>query len=161
MVYLKTYKLFESDIWSKKELKANIDLEDIKDIFSELKDNNLYVFDIGIGSAISMNGRKVITDPDDFDPHCETIDSVSLRLKRISDDGIIVDDDFFNELEYAIKHIESKYKLKVNSIFYRTTANLWVSSVKDLKEYLLNLRERDFQSKQKFLLYIDIIFEIL
>lgn len=167
MKHLKKYKLFES---KKQELEDSLSIEDIQDIFIELKDNNLYVDDCKIGSATSMKdalmkyptGISIITDPDDFDVRFPSIDSLSVKLKTFNNDGILMDKDFFNNLKNSIGHMESQFKLEVNSIFYRTHGNLWVNSVDALRRYLtIKIGDRDKLSSLKNVIYIDIIFEIL
>ncbi len=173
MKYLKEYKLFESltEFWIKKQdLENSLSIEDIQDIFIDLKDNNLYVDDCKIGSAISMEdalvnypkGRSITTDPDDFDLKSKPIDSLSVKLKTLNNEGILIDNDFFNSFQNSIGHMESQYNLKVNSIFYRTYGNLWANSVGALKKYLTTkIGDRDKMNSLKSVLYIDITFEIL
>lgn len=165
MKYLKEYKLFES---RKQDLENSLSIEDIQDIFIDLKDNNLYIDDCKIGNAISMN-KEIITDifavTDDFDIREAHIESVSIKLKTLNNEGILIDSDFFNSLQNSIGHMESQYNLKVNSIFYRTHmvyGSLWAKSVNSLKRYLTTkIGDRDKMNSLKSVLYIDITFEIL
>lgn len=164
MKHLKKYKLFES---KKQELVDNLSKEDIQDIFIELKDNNLYVENFRVGSATSMDGRKIITNPDDFDiVRGKNIDSVSVKLRTFyerntNNGGIIVDNEFFTNFENSIGHMESQYGLKINSM-YLYTSGLWFNSVDTLKRYVtIKVNDKDKMHILKNLVYIDIVFEIL
>mgnify|MGYP005606337301 FL=1 len=114
-----------------------------------------------------MDGRKIITNPDDFDiVRGKNIDSVSVKLRTFyerntNNGGIIVDNEFFTNFENSIGHMESQYGLKINSM-YLYTSGLWFNSVDTLKRYVtIKVNDKDKMHILKNLVYIDIVFEIL
>jgi hypothetical protein len=158
MKHLKSYKLFES-------LKEDIKQEEISDIFIHVKDCGLEVADVYSGHALSMGDIDIITDHNEFSTilgpdgrYVGSYKSFSIRLKPIERGVFVVDDDFFDELQSAIKHVESEFNLQLGSIYLRTFDGVWFNSVSRMKRYIDEL-PFDKKSSLRHVLYLDLTFK--
>ena len=158
MKHLKSYKLFES-------LKEDIKQEEISDIFIHVKDCGLEVADVYSGNALSMGDRDIVTDHNDFSTilgpdgrYVGSFKSFSIRLRPLERGVFVVVDDFFDELQSAIKHVESEFNLHLGSIYLRTFDGVWFNNVDTMERYV---NELPFAKKSslRHASYLDLTFK--
>jgi len=168
MKHIKTYNSFKLN----EELDINIDgvenqnmIEEISDIFIHVKDCGLEVADVYSGHALSMGDIDIITDHNEFSTilgpdgrYVGSYKSFSIRLKPIERGVFVIADDFFDELQSSIKHVESQFNLLLGSIYLRTFDGVWFNSVDRMKKYV---DELPFAKKEslKWVTYIDLTFK--
>lgn len=168
MKHIKSYNSFKLN----EELDINIDgvaaqniIEEISDIFIHVKDCGLEVADVYSGHALSMGDRDIVTDHNDFSTilgpdgrYVGSYKSFSIRLKPIERGVFVVDDDFFDELQSAIKHVESEFNLQLGSIYLRTFDGVWFNSVDTMERYV---NELPFAKKSslRHVSYLDLTFK--
>jgi hypothetical protein len=149
MKHIKTYNSFKLN----EELDINIDgaasqniIEEISDIFIHVKDCGLQVEDVYSGHALSMGDRDIVTDHNDFSSilgpdgrYVDSYKSVSIRLKNENTSSFTIEENLFDELQSAIKHVESQFSLQLNSIYLRTLGGVWFNSVDTMERYINEL----------------------
>ena len=158
MKHIKSYKLFES-------LKEDIKQEEISDIFIHVKDCGLEVADVYSGNALSMGDRDIITDHNEFSTilgpdgrYVGSYKSLSIRLKPIERGVFVIVDDFFDELQSSIKHVESQFNLLLGSIYLRTFDGVWFNNVDTMEKYINELPFAK-RSSLRHVLYLDLTFK--
>lgn len=107
---------------------SEIDKDDIEEILLPI---NHYGFTI---NDITKLKSTRITDNGQFG---SKFTSFNIFFKP-SMENKILDDGFFEELEYGIKHIESLYKVKLVHIFTFYNSSNYSKTVNDFKEYYKN-----------------------
>lgn len=160
MRYLKSYKLFESN----KESEETV--QEISDIFIGVKDCGLEVSDVYTGHALSMGDKEIVTDHNEFSKigpdgrYLGSFKSFSIRLKPLEKGVFAIDDDFFEEVESSIKHVESQFNIELSSIYLRTFDGVWFNSISRMKRYI---DELPFAKKQslRHVIYLDLTFRDL
>jgi hypothetical protein len=130
-----------------------------------VKDCGLEVADVYSGHALSMGYRDIVTDHNEFSTilgpdgrYVGSYKSFSIRLKPIERGVFVVDDDFFDELQSAIKHVESEFNLLLGSIYLRTFDGVWFNNV-DIMERYVNELPFDKKSSLRHVLYLDLTFK--
>ena len=160
MRYLKSYKLFESN----KESEETV--QEISDIFVGVKDCGLEVSDVYTGHALSLGDKEIVTDHNEFSKigpdgrYLGSFKSFSIRLKPLEKGVFAIDDDFFEEVESSIKHVESQFNIELSSIYLRTFDGVWFNSISRMKRYI---DELPFAKKQslRHVIYLDLTFRDL
>jgi hypothetical protein len=159
MKYLKSYKLFESDA-------DQNTFNEVEDIFIGLKDCELEVSDVYTGYALSLGGKEIVTDHNEFSEigkdgrYVNSFKSITIRLKPVKRHDFILIDEVFGELESSVKHVESQFGLELSSIYLRTIDGVWFNKVSTMKKYI---DELPFAKKQslKWVSYLDLTFRYL
>ena len=159
MKYLKSYKLFESDV-------DQNTFNEVEDIFIGLKDCELEVSDVYTGYALSLGDKEIVTDHNEFSEigkdgrYVNSFKSITIRLKPVKRHDFILIDEVFGELESSAKHVESQFGLELSSIYLRTLDGVWFNSVSRMKRYI---DELPFAKKQslKWVSYLDLTFRYL
>ncbi len=160
MKHLKSYKLFESN----KESEETV--QEISDIFVGVKDCGLEVSDVYTGHALSLGDKEIVTDHNEFSKigpdgrYVGSFKSLSIRLKPLEKGVFAIDDDFFEEVESSIKHVESQFNIELSSIYLRTFDGVWFNSISRMKRYI---DELPFAKKQslRHVIYLDLTFRDL
>ena len=160
MKHLKSYKLFESN----KESQEVV--QEISDIFIGVKDCGLEVSDVYTGHALSLGDKEIVTDHNEFSQigsdgrYVGSFKSFSIRLKPLERGVFAIDDDFFEEIESSIKHVESQFNIELSSIYLRTFDGVWFNSISRMKRYI---DELPFAKKQslRHVIYLDLTFRDL
>jgi hypothetical protein len=160
MRYLKSYKLFESN----KESEETV--QEISDIFVGVKDCGLEVSDVYTGHALSLGDKEIVTDHNEFSQigsdgrYVGSFKSFSIRLKPLERGVFAIDDDFFEEIESSIKHVESQFNIELSSIYLRTFDGVWFNSISRMMRYI---DELPFAKKQslRHVIYLDLTFRDL
>jgi hypothetical protein len=160
MKHLKSYKLFESN----KESEETV--QEISDIFVGVKDCGLEVSDVYTGHALSLGDKEIVTDHNEFSQigsdgrYVGSFKSFSIRLKPLEKGVFAIDDDFFEEIESSIKHVESQFNIELSSIYLRTFDGVWFNSISRMKRYI---DELPFAKKQslRHVIYLDLTFRDL
>jgi hypothetical protein len=159
MKHLKSYKLFESNKESQEVA------QEISDIFIHVKDCGLEVADVYSGHALSMGDRDIITDHNEFSTilgpdgrYVGSYKSLSIRLKPIERGVFVIADDFFDELQSSIKHVESQFNLLLGSIYLRTFDGVWFNNVDTMEKYINELPFAK-RSSLRHVLYLDLTFK--
>jgi len=168
MKHIKTYNSFKLN----EELDINIDgpagqniIEEISDIFIHVKDCGLQVEDVYSGHALSMGDRDIVTDHNDFSSilgpdgrYVGSYKSLSIRLKNENTSSFTIEENLFDELQSAIKHVESQFNLQLNSIYLRTLGGVWFNSVDTMQRYV---NELPFAKKSslRHVSYLDLTFK--
>jgi hypothetical protein len=160
MKHLKSYKLFESN----KESEETV--QEISDIFVGVKDCGLEVSDVYTGHALSLGDKEIVTDHNEFSQigsdgrYVGSFKSFSIRLKPLERGVFAIDDDFFEEIESSIKHVESQFNIELSSIYLRTFDGVWFNSISRMMRYI---DELPFAKKQslRHVIYLDLTFRDL
>jgi hypothetical protein len=160
MKHLKSYKLFESN----KESQEVV--QEISDIFIGVKDCGLEVSDVYTGHALSLGDKEIVTDHNEFSQigsdgrYVGSFKSFSIRLKPLERGVFAIDDDFFEEIESSIKHVESQFNIELSSIYLRTFDGVWFNSISRMMRYI---DELPFAKKQslRHVIYLDLTFRDL
>lgn len=167
MKHIKTYNSFRLN----EELDINIDsaaskniIEEIQDIFVNLRDFSLSVEDVYSGSALSMKDRDIITDHNDFPiildsdgKYVGSYKSLSIRLRPESTSSFSLEEELFGELLSAVKHVESQFGLQLKNIYLRTLDGIWFNNVDTMEKYI---NELPFAKKSslRHVSYLDLTF---
>jgi hypothetical protein len=168
MKHIKTYNSFKLN----EELDINIDgaagqniIEEISDIFIHVKDCGLQVEDVYSGHALSMGDRDIVTDHNDFSSilgpdgkYVGSYKSLSIRLKNENTSSFTIEENLFDELQSAIKHVESQFSLQLNSIYLRTLGGVWFNSVDTMERYINELPFAK-RSSLRHVSYLDLTFK--
>ena len=160
MKHLKSYKLFESN----KESEETV--QEISDIFVGVKDCGLEVSVVYTGHALALGDKEIVTDHNEFSQigpdgrYVGSFKSFSIRLKPLERGVFAIDDDFFEEIESSIKHVESQFNIELSSIYLRTFDGVWFNSISRMKRYI---DELPFAKKQslRHVIYLDLTFRDL
>lgn len=136
--------------------ESSIDINDIKDIFIDLRENNLEIDDVllGIMKSDITTGKSIRS----FSIRLCTIDSHGFEFK--------ITDSLFDNLKNGIGHIESLYKVRLNHLQVRCIKQYWFYSVDTFEEALKSkyagMNRYGFVMDQfiSSLIYIDLVFEI-
>jgi hypothetical protein len=148
MKHIKEYSGFSDDIET---------FNDIKDIFVNFRDFNLFVNDVYEGNAISIGKKSVVTDHNDFSSN-DIFKSLSIRLKPTHRHEFqISDEELFSELNYSIGHVESLFNLKLMHVYLRSFEGIWFDSIDSMKNYIHKLSNTQI----KYTTYIDLTFKHL
>jgi len=161
MKNIKPYKLFEAKMSSSRESELNnigITLDQVQDVFIDVKDCGLEVDDIYIGNALSLGNNEIVTDHNDL--VFNSYRSFSIRLKCTNRQNFHIEKDIFDELKLSIGHIESEFNLQLGNIYLRTLDGVWFSNVDTMEKYI---NELPFAKKGslKWVSYLDLTFRIL
>jgi hypothetical protein len=157
MKHLKSYKLFESNKESQEVA------QEISDIFIGVKDCGLEVSDVYTGHALSLGDKEIVTDHNEFSQigsdgrYVGSFKSFSIRLKPLERGVFAIDDDFFEEIESSIKHVESQFNIELSSIYLRTFDGVWFNSISRMKRYI----EESSLVKIRHVIYLDLTFRDL
>jgi hypothetical protein len=119
---MKWIKLFESfrQILS---TSSEYDVDYIEDVCLTLNDYNLKLSDVSEGSAREMpKNNNIVTNINDFD-NSMTYKSLVLNIKTIEGDSLINKESFYEDLDDIIHHLESKFNLKLECIFFNEGMN--------------------------------------
>jgi hypothetical protein len=168
MKHIKTYNSFKLN----EELDINIDgvagqniIEEISDIFIHVKDCGLQVEDVYSGHALSMGDRDIVTDHNDFSSilgpdgrYVGSYKSLSIRLKNENTSSFTIEENLFDELESAIKHVESQFNLLLGSIYLRTFDGVWFNNVDTMERYINELPFAK-RSSLRHVSYLDLTFK--
>ena len=110
---MKWIKLFES-------FDREYDVNYIEDVYLSLSDYNLKLNDVKEGTAIQFpKDKTIVTNSDDFDMSL-SYESLVLSIKPIEGDFLIKKESFYEDLDDIIYHMESKFNLKLECIFFNT-----------------------------------------
>jgi len=110
---MKWIKLFES-------FDREYDVNYIEDVCLSLSDYNLKLNDVKEGTAIQFpKDKTIVTDSDDFDMSL-SYESLVLSIKSIEGGFLIKKESFYEDLDDIIYHMESKFNLKLECIFFNT-----------------------------------------
>jgi len=168
MKHIKTYNSFKLN----EELDINIDgvlgqniIEEISDIFIHVKDCGLQVEDVYSGHALSMGDRDIVTDHNDFSSilgpdgrYVGSYKSLSIRLKNENTSSFTIEENLFDELQSAVKHVESQFNLQLSSIYLRTLGGVWFNSVDTMERYISELPFAK-KSSLRHVSYLDLTFK--
>lgn len=139
---MKWIKLFESFF------DNDYDINYIEDVCMALSDYNLELNDVKEGSAIQFpKDKTIVTDSDDFDMSL-TYESLVLSIKPIEGGFLINKESFYEDLDDIIYHMESKFNLKLECIFFNTGSCFYYKSLEYFKQDRIqsglfgNLREK-------------------
>ena len=139
---MKWIKLFESFF------DNDYDINYIEDVCLSLSDYNLELNDVKEGSAIQFpKDKTIVTDSDDFDMSL-TYESLVLSIKPIEGGFLINKESFYEDLDDIIYHMESKFNLKLECIFFNTGSCFYYKSLEYFKQDRIqsglfgNLREK-------------------
>jgi len=156
MKHIKPYKLFESSNRFVEEI--GITLDQVQDIFIDVKDSGLEVDDIYIGNALSLGNNEIVTDHNDL-VFIDSYRSFSIRLKSTNRHNFHIENDLFDELKSSIGHIESEFNLQLGNIYLRTFDGVWFNNVDTMEKYI---NELPFAKKVslKWISYLDLTFKI-
>jgi len=148
MKHIKSYSIFESNLFS----PSYWDLDEISDIFQDFLDEGFDLGDVSVGSALSIAPKKWCNSHHDFGNwdvrKSSSFASLSIKLKSNSPKGERYDFSTLDVLDECIKHFESYYKIKINSIYtygiptkdysssgsYGTTLFNWFNSCQTIKD---------------------------
>lgn len=111
MKHIKSYSIFESNLFS----PSYWDLDEISDIFQDFLDEGFDLGDVSVGSALSIAPKKWCNSHHDFGN--SSFASLSIKLKSNSPKGERYDFSTLDVLDECIKHFESYYKIKIDSIY--------------------------------------------
>jgi hypothetical protein len=160
MKHIKTYNSFKLN----EELDINI-IEEISNIFLHVKDLDLEVEDVYSGHALSMGDRDIVTDHNDFSSilgpdgrYVGSYKSLSIRLKNENTSSFTIEENLFDELQSAIKHVESQFSLQLNSLYLRTLGGVWFNSVDTMERYINELPFAK-RSSLRHVSYLDLTFK--
>jgi hypothetical protein len=124
---MKWIKLFES-------FDSEYDVNYIEDVCMSLNDYNLKLNDVKEGSAIQFpKDKNIITDSDDFDMSL-SYESLILNIKPIEENFLINKESFYEDLDDIIYHMESKFNLKLECIFFNTGSCFYYKSLEYFKQ---------------------------
>jgi len=168
MKHIKTYNSFKLN----EELDINIDgaagqniIEEISDIFIHVKDCGLQVENVYSGHALSMGDRDIVTDHNDFSSilgpdgrYVGSYKSLSIRLKNENTSSFTIEENLFDELQSAVKHVESQFNLQLSSIYLRTLGGVWFNSVDTMERYISELPFAK-KSSLRHVSYLDLTFK--
>jgi len=156
MKHIKSYKLFESSNRFVEEI--GITLDQVQDIFINVRDCGLEIDDIHIGNALSIGDKEIVTDHNDL-VFVDSYRSFSIRLKSTNRHDFHVENDLFDELKSSIGHIESEFNLQLGNIYLRTFDGVWFNNVDTMEKYI---NELPFAKKAslKWISYLDLTFKI-
>jgi hypothetical protein len=139
---MKWIKLFESFF------DNDYDVNYIEDVCMSLNDYNLKLNDVKEGTAIQFpKDKTIVTDSDDFDMSL-TYESLVLSIKPIEGGFLINKESFYEDLDDIIYHMESKFNLKLECIFFNTGSCFYYKSLEYFKQDRIqsglfgNLREK-------------------
>lgn len=112
---MKWIKLFESFV-------SEYDNKYIEDVCVSLIDYNLKLVDVRENKAIAFpKDKTIVTDINDFDMSL-TYESLILSIKSIKWSFLINKESFCEDLDDIIYHLESKFNLKLECIFFNTSS---------------------------------------
>ena len=112
---MKWIKLFESFV-------SEYDNKYIEDVCVSLIDYNLKLVDVRENKAIAFpKDKTIVTDINDFDMSL-TYESLILSIKSIKWSFLINKESFCEDLDDIIYHLESKFNLKLECIFFNKSS---------------------------------------
>jgi hypothetical protein len=133
---MKWIKLFES-------FDIVYDFKYIEDVCAPLSDYNLKLNDVKEGSAIQFpKDKDIVTNINDFDISM-TYKSLVLDIKPIEGDSLTNKESFYEDLDDIIYHMESKYNLNLECIYFNEmiknygTGVIYYRFLKDFKRTCL------------------------
>jgi hypothetical protein len=124
---MKWIKLFES-------FDSEYDVNYIEDVCMSLNDYNLKLKDVKEGSAKEMKDKDIVTDINDFDLSM-TYKSLVLNIKPIEGDSLTNKELFYDDLDDIIHHLESKFNLKLECIFFNEGSSWGLVYYRFLKDF--------------------------
>ena len=102
-----------------------------------LSDYNLKLNDVKEGSAIQFpKDKTIVTDSDDFDMSL-SYESLVLSIKPIEGGFLINKESFYEDLDDIIYHMESKFNLKLECIFFNTGSCFYYKSLEYFKQIMI------------------------
>jgi hypothetical protein len=124
---MKWIKLFES-------FDIVYDFKYIEDVCAPLSDYNLKLNDVKEGSAIQFpKDKDIVTNINDFDISM-TYKSLVLDIKPIEGDSLTNKESFYEDLDDIIYHMESKFNLKLECIFFNCGSCFYYKSLEYFKQ---------------------------
>jgi len=127
MNYIKLFENFD-----------NIEYFDMEDIFLTIIDKGLIIEDAMVCNIIDIGDNDVVFG------NSNTESTSGLLLEFSTETGLYFNSEFYNELDLAIKHAESRYDIKLNNIHIDSSRfelvhdedkfNIYCSTVHKMKE---------------------------
>ena len=149
MKYLKRFNESINEDWDLEEIKDIFwDLEEIKDIFQDFLDEGFTLDDVSVGSSLTIAPKLWCPSHEDFSGN-KSFPSVTIKLDSVYKDSSYPKYDFIilDTLDESIKHFESYYKVKLDSIFtvglrtrrptgwgFQNTIYNWFNSCETIKD---------------------------
>jgi len=158
--YLKKYRYIDSSL-----KEEDISIDEIKDIFIDLKDNSLEVGDVFLGSSISI-GKEEVIYLSNFTKSI-SIKSLIIRLTPLYFDSFDISNDIYINLQNSIGHITSLYNIKLDHIYLNCMMKqCWFNSVITFEKAM----DHKYKGMNQYgfvldpfissLVYIDLVFSI-